>query len=108
VATVGLLQSVVGDGELVSLQHRNRTSAEKLRTAHAAPFGQCIERLDQVVIELNKYLTSRHSHMVDHMIKGATPIGNPYADVRFPFMVLAVASVGLRFAGFAGVGELNG
>jgi len=51
-----------------SFQNCCRTPAKEVRSAGALCLGEPIEPVDELVIQLDQYLTTSHEHMVEHMV----------------------------------------
>jgi hypothetical protein len=62
------LQFSVGLGELFSIEHGLSASPDQLGAVCAEIGCEFIELLNEIVIELNEYLTSSHVHRVNHMV----------------------------------------
>lgn len=62
------LQFPVGFGELISIEHGLGASPDQLGAVCAEIGCEFIELLNEIVIELNEYLTSSHVHRVNHMV----------------------------------------
>jgi hypothetical protein len=57
--------SVCGQGVL-GINDSLGATPKELRPVRAKSFGELIEVVDQVVVELYEHLTSSHDHMVTH------------------------------------------
>ena len=65
---VRLDEGRVGGGELLRLDHRLGTSAQKLGSVCPRGFRHAVEPLDEIVVELHEDFSSGHDHMVANMV----------------------------------------
>ena len=47
------------------------TASKKLRTAGAKGFGEPIEMLDEIVVQLDQNFAAAHDQMVSHMVEAS-------------------------------------
>ena len=89
-APVGSLQLGVGSGQRLGLEYSDRALTKQLRPADAPWAGQRIELGNQVVIELDKCLSTGHD-MLQHMVMaGPRPSRLPRGLPKSPSSLAAL------------------
>ena len=66
-SAVRRLEIGIGSGELISSEYSQCALPQELGSTDAAPTGHRVETGHQIVVELDKYFTPCHHHMVGHM-----------------------------------------
>ena len=65
---VGRYERPIRNLEAICFEHGERTPPEEFGSAHFLAFGDLIETLDQVIVELYEDLLAGHDHMLEHMV----------------------------------------
>ena len=66
-APIGRHQSAVGCGEVFGFDHRTGAAPEQFRAVGSVVFSDLVQLFDQIVFQLNQYLSTGHDHMLTHM-----------------------------------------